>query len=314
MSTNTVSGSTRLVVNPRWEGERLDLFLAGSTSLSRRRARRLAADGMVQRNGEVLRVLSRTLRTGDVIDVVLPCEELGCPSAPHLETPVLLYRDEYLVAGAKPAGTLSQPAEQDPHEMSFDRQVLLFLALEDGRRPFLRMVHRLDRLTSGAVLFARRPEVLVTLSRSWKEGRVERLYLAIVEGQPPFETTTIDAPIARDRTHSWRFQVAEDGKPARTEVKTLVPSGDGPCAVLCRLATGRTHQVRVHLAHIGHPVRGDRLYGAGHGEDSGRPLLHAVSLVLPHPATGDTLSIFCPPPDDLRSMLPEGFTVPTWEE
>jgi len=268
---------------------------------------------MVRRNGEVLRVLSRTLQTGDVIDVAQPCEELGCPPAPPLETPILLYRDDYLVAGAKPAGTLSQPAEQDPHEMSFDRQVLLYLALEDGRKPFLRMVHRLDRLTSGAVLFARRPEVLAILSRSWKEGRVERLYVAIVEGRPPFDATRIDAPIARDRAHSWRFQVAEDGRPARTEVTTLVPTDDGQCAVLCRLVTGRTHQVRVHLAHIGHPIVGDQLYGSARGEHAQRPLLHAVSLVLPHPATGELLSINCPPPEDIRSFFPEGFHVPTWK-
>jgi 23S rRNA pseudouridine1911/1915/1917 synthase len=301
------------VVTPRWEGERLDLFLAASTSLSRRRSRRLATDGMVLRNGEVLRVLSRTLQTGDVIDVLRPHEELGCPPVPSLEAPALLHIDHYLVAGAKPAGTLSQPSEQDPHAMSFDRQILLFLALEEGRKPFLRLVHRLDRLTSGAVLFARRPEILARLSGLWKEGRVERLYLAIVEGQPAFDVTTIDAPIARDPTHSWRFRVAEGGKPARTELKVLGRADHGPCTVLCRLVTGRTHQVRVHLAHIGHPVRGDRLYGAGLGGDAGRPLLHAVSLALPHPATGDTLSINCPPPEDIRSMLPEGFAVPTWQ-
>ena len=268
---------------------------------------------MVQRNGETLRVLSRTLQTGDVIDVLRPHEELGCPQVPSLEAPSLLHVDEHLVAAFKPAGVLSQPSEQDPNAMSLDRQVLLSLALEEGRKPYLRLIHRLDRLTSGAVLFARKPQILATLSRLWKEGRVERLYVAVVEGRPNFEVTTIDAPIARDRNHAWRFQVSESGKPARTQVRALGQVHEDLAVVLCRLVTGRTHQVRVHLAHIGHPVVGDRLYGSAHEEKAGRPLLHAVSLGLPHPATGELLSISCPVPQDLRSFLPEGFTVPTWE-
>lgn len=316
MSETANPGITRLLVTPRWEGERLDLFLAGTTELSRRGARRLVADGLVRRNAEALRVQSRILETGDIIDVLRSREELGCPREPALETPTILHDDRWLLVAAKPAGVLSQPTDRGPREeSSFDQQVLLALALSEGRRPFLRMVHRLDRMTSGAVLFARRANTLPALSRAWTDGRVERLYLAVVEGRPSFDATEIDLPIARDYGHTWRFHTAPGGKPARTEVRVSARLEENLTVVFCRLITGRTHQVRIHLASIGHPVLGDRLYGSMRPGDAGRPLLHAASLALPHPASGDPLRVICPPPEDIRQYLPEGsdlIATPKW--
>ena len=196
--------------------------------------------------------------------------------------------------------------------MSFDRQILLFLALEEGQKPFLRLFHRLDRLTSGAVLFARRPEILARLSGLWKEGRVERLYLAIVEGQPAFDVTTIDAPIARDPTHSWRFRVAQGGKPARTELKVLGRADQGPCTVLCRLVTGRTHQVRVHFAFIGHPLVGDPTYGfrkqrlTDYGlPPLGRQFLHAHQVTISLPGESQKQKFTAALPQELEDVLGE---------
>lgn len=251
-------------------------------------------------------MLSRPVTIGDVIDVDCPDSELGVfvnpPAAPQP-----LFEDAWILVAAKPAGVLSQPAEGqrpgDPH--AFDQQMLLALAWREGQRPFLRMVHRLDRMTSGAVLFARSPEALPKLSRAWAEGLVERLYLAVIEGQPGSETFAIDRPIARDHSHRWRFQCQDSGKASRTEVRVLATLEGNLSVVACRLVTGRTHQVRVHLATAGHPVVGDRLYNSKRADLAERPLLHAAAMSLPHPATGDELRVVCPPPVDIAKYLPD---------
>ncbi len=299
-----VSELTRLLVGPERQGERLDVFLAETTRLSRRAARRLVTDGFVWRNGDPLRVQSRALALGDVVDVLRPAEELGVSPLPEVVTPDLLFHDRFLLVAAKPAGVLSQPAEtRSCNDPSFDHQVLLALALSTGRRPFLRMVHRLDRMTSGAVLFARHSSALPPLTQAWAEGRVERAYLTVVEGHPTTDSFEIDRPIARDRGHRWRFRCHESGRTARTRVQVVARLDGGLSVVRCFLITGRTHQVRVHLSDAGHPVLGDRLYGSKRADEAERPLLHAASLALPHPSTGEELRIECPAPKDLAKFL-----------
>jgi len=301
----TCNELTRLLVGPERQDERLDVFLAETTQLSRRAARRLVADGLVRRNGDPLRVQSRALTLGDVVDVLRPPEELGVPPLPELTTPDLLFHDHFLLVAAKPAGVLSQPAEdRSPDDPSFDNQVLLALALSTGRRPFLRMLHRLDRITSGAVLFARSSSALAPLTRAWAEGRVERAYLTVVEGHPTKDSFEIDRPIVRDRGHRWRFCCHENGRAARTKVQVVARLDSGLSVVQCLLITGRTHQVRVHLSDIGHPVLGDRLYGSRRANEVDRPLLHAASLTFPHPDTSKELRIECPVPEDLARFMP----------
>lgn len=299
--------TTRLLVTPRWGDERLDRFLAGNTEMSRRGVRRLVSEGLVQRNGEVLRVQSRTLTVGDVIDLQLPLAEIVALNEQSVVAPVILHQDRWLLVASKPAGVLSQPAEHSrPDELAFDQQMLLHLAFVEGRRPFLRLVHRLDRMTSGALLFARHPDALPALTRTWSEGRVERRYFAVVEGLPDFDTTEIDVPIARDRSHTWRFQTSATGKAARTRVEVLARLEGELSLVRCHLITGRTHQVRVHLADAGHPVLGDRLYGSRRAATTLRPLLHAATISLPHPATGEHLRVACPLPEDMEAYVPGG--------
>jgi 23S rRNA pseudouridine1911/1915/1917 synthase len=297
---------TRLLVTQDRDGERLDVFLAAATNLSRRAARRVIADGSVRRNRETLRVQSRSVTLGDVIDVQIPESELGVETTPPLKTIDPIFEDRWLIIVSKPAGVLSQPAEgQRPGDTpAFDQQVLLSLARREGQRPFLRLVHRLDRMTSGAMLFARSPDVLPKLSHAWGSGQVERHYLAVIEGQPASNTFSVDRPIARDRDHRWRFQCDDGGKPSRTEVEVLATIDDNLAVIGCRLVTGRTHQVRVHLATAGHPVLGDRLYHSKRADLAQRPLLHAIALSLPHPATGENLHVVCPPPVDLAKYVP----------
>jgi 23S rRNA pseudouridine1911/1915/1917 synthase len=275
--------------------------------MSRRAARRAIGDGKVLRNGSPIHVQGRLLETGDVVEVLMPAAELCDPQQPAPPQPVIAFEDRWLVVAEKPPGVLSQPAEHsDEDELAFDQLVLLGLALRDGRRPFLRMVHRLDRLTSGLVLFARNRQALPKLTRAWARGEVDRRYLAVVEGRPEFETTDIDRPIARDPAHAWRFRVSDGGKPAVTRVRVMESRPESISVVECRLVTGRTHQVRVHLAAIGHPVVGDRLYGSLRSDLARRPLLHAAALELPHPGSGEPLRVLSAPPHDMRRFLGEG--------
>jgi 23S rRNA pseudouridine1911/1915/1917 synthase len=294
------------VVTRNHEGARIDIFLAAATDLSRRASRRLLADGEVWMNGKPIRVQSRTVNSGDVIDILRPAEELGIDPLPKVGAPTVLYEDSWLLVAAKPAGVLSASAENmQPGELAFDQQVLIAKAVEDGKRPYLRLLHRLDRVTSGAILFARHSEALPPLTAAWRDGKVERIYVAVVEGAPDFERTEIDQPIGRDRSHTWRFLVDPAGREARTEARVLARTDDDLAVIECRLITGRTHQVRVHLASLGYPVLGDRLYGSKRADRVGRPLLHAASLTLPHPRTRKKLHLVCPPPSDIAAFLPD---------
>jgi 23S rRNA pseudouridine1911/1915/1917 synthase len=295
--------ATRLVVMPSQNGLRIDQFLAAATSLSRRAARSVITDGGVARNGRPTRVQSRTVELGDVVDVLRPAEELGVSPHPELPEVEILHDDRWLMAVAKPVGMLSQPGSRPTSELALDQLVALRLALREGSRRYLRMVHRLDRLTSGVALFARNPHAHAPLVESWARGGVVRRYTAIVEGHPSPGSSVIDQPIARDRGHDWRFRVSSGGKKARTEVRVVTLLDDELAVVECLLHTGRTHQVRVHLADWGHPVAGDRLYGAGRIDVADRPLLHASSLRLPHPKDGSVLEITAPPPEDIARFI-----------
>ena len=301
MSEERTLPFVRLVVRPEQAGARLDQVLAAASPLSRRRARTLIAAGGVRRNGEPLRVQGKTLAPGDVLE--LPAAELP-GFEPWLPAPVeVLLDDGWLVAVNKPAGVLSQPAEgaRSGGELAMDEWLLLRLAWQEGRPPFLRLVHRLDRNTTGVLLFARRPAATAPLAAAWREGKVERGYLAVVEGEPAWKTREVEAPIARVAGGAWRFEVSPRGERAATTVRVRA-AADGIALVECFLRTGRTHQARVHLAHLGHPVVGDRLYGAR--RDAPRPLLHAAWLALPHPRDGAVTRIEAPLPADLASRAP----------
>ena len=296
------SASTlRLLVHPRHRGLRLDLFLAAASDLSRRGARRAISDGQVLRNGAPARVQSRLVDTADVIELHAAESTTAVESEPIPELHVL-HQDDWMLAVAKPAGLLSQPVDRPgEHELAADDAVRLRLAASTGRRPTLHLAHRLDRVTSGVLLFSCRDEANAALARSWSAGRVERRYLAVVEGLPDFSQREVDEPIGRDGPR-WRFAVKPEGKPARTDLEVLA-RGDGWAVVECRPRTGRTHQVRVHLAHVGLPVMGDRLYGARPAGTARRPLLHAAGLALPHPRDGRRTEIEAPAPADMRFFL-----------
>ena len=287
-------GPLRLVVPPEDGGQRVDIYLAAATGRSRRWARRLLGAGSVWRNRQPLRVLSRRLAEADVLDLLVPPSEVElAPGREERELPIL-FEDQWMAAVDKPAGMLSQPAEQG-EEWSADQLIRRALARREGRCPHLHLVHRLDRRTSGVLLFALRPQIQGALARLWRNQRVERRYLALVGGRPSFDEVQLTASIARDRSHRWRFETHADGKTARTEVRVL-ERREETSLVECRLLSGRTHQVRVHLSEAGYPVVGDVLYG---GTPAPRLLLHAWRLELEHPRSTERMRLEAPPPSGL---------------
>ncbi len=293
----------RTVVRKCDEGERLDRFIPLHTTLSRRKSRQLITDGAIICNLKVVRVQSRKLGAGDVVDIVVPTDETIDLRLEPLPQVTVLYEDSSILIADKLALVLSQSAE-DTDEMAFDEQVLLDLARRNGARPHLRLFHRLDRLTSGAVLFSCNPDIQAPLSRAWANKKVERSYLTVVGIDPDWQEKTIDAPIARDRDHRWRFAVDASGKNAQTRVTVIHRMPSNITLVRCELLTGRTHQVRVHLNHIGATVLGDALYAGHTTEGVKRPLLHAYTICLPHPKTGKMLRVTSTPPDDFSAYLP----------
>ena len=307
---DAVKTAELLLVRRRDAGSRLDLFVAEAAGLSRRRARSLIGGSAVLRNGRPIRVQSKVVEFGDVIE--LPSQEIVGGFSPwRPPAPTFVHDDPWLAAVDKPSGMLTQPAETGgPDDLALDEAVALTLAQREGRPPFVRTLHRLDRLTSGLVLFARAPRALRPLDRAWRKGLVRRLYLAVTDGPVKPSVSTVIAPIGRDPGHPWRFRVDAEGREAESRIRVL-HSGADTSLLCCELLTGRTHQARVHLAHIGHPVLGDRLYnGARAGVD--RPLLHAWGLSLPHPEDGRSLRLEAAPPEAFEPFLPKDGPAGPW--
>lgn len=282
-------------------GERLDVFLVTRTEgISRSRAQRLVADGLVTVNGSPARAGLR-LRAGDRVLVRLP------PPPPTELVPeplplTVLYEDEELLVVDKPAGLAVHPAPGHPrgtlaHALLAHRPQLARVG--EALRPGI--VHRLDRDTSGVMVVAKTEEARVELMRQLAERSVRKTYLALVRGVPQSPEGVIEAPIGRDPRHRQRMAVVEGGKEARTRYQVRERFA-GAALLEVHPETGRTHQVRVHLAAIGHPVVGDPVYGR-RSELVPRQFLHAARLRLRLPSTGEEREFEAPLPPELEAAL-----------
>jgi 23S rRNA pseudouridine1911/1915/1917 synthase len=293
-------GVVRYVVHPEVAGQRLDQGLAALAVIPRRRVRALVADGRLWLNGRATRVLSRQLHLADVLDVVPEDEALAPPPPAPPDLPIL-FEDGWLVAADKAAGLTTQPPRRRaPGELTAHERVLLQLAARDGKRVEVMLFHRLDRLTTGVLVFARQRDAARALAKIWGSGAVQKQYLALVRGGPGKGPRRISGAIASDPLVHGRFRVARNGKPATTEVRLLARLAEFSL-VEVRPLTGRTHQVRVHLAEAGFPVAGDALYGGAGGVP--RPFLHSWRLTIPHPRTGRQLRLEAPVPADMQRFL-----------
>jgi 23S rRNA pseudouridine1911/1915/1917 synthase len=288
-----------LEVPPGSGGMRLDRFVAGCEEVgSRSGAERLIEAGRVLVDGAV-RPKSHRLGAGSVVSLPEPEPPPDAEPPAGIGVP-LAYSDPYLVVVDKPAGLLVHPApgHSAPTLVDALRGVA---AGGDEARPGI--VHRLDRDTSGLLLVARDGRTHARLQAQLRRRRIGRTYLALVRGRPRSRTGRIEAPIGRDRRDPTRMSLDTDaGRDAVTGFE-LVEALPGRSLLRVALETGRTHQIRVHLAAIGIPVIGDPVYG--HGPELGleRQFLHAAELRLAHPQTGDPLEVRSELPPDLAAAL-----------
>lgn len=235
------------------------------------------------------------VRPGDNLTVIWPEESALQP----LDLPLCLrYEDEHLLVADKPAGMLVYPTD-NPAEPTLANAVLFHLASRGQQRCF-HPVHRLDRQTSGLIVIAKNPLIHHLLAAEG-EKKLIREYLAVVSGVILPPAGTVDAPIARHPASIITRIVHPAGQTAITCYETLRQFA-GYALVKLRLVTGRTHQIRVHMAHIGHPLLGDELYG-GSREYIGRQALHAARLAFDHPLTGQPVTITSPLPNDIDALL-----------
>jgi len=296
-----VADVARLRVPEEAAGERLDRFLAGLPEIgSRAVAERLLRDGGVLVDGAP-RAKSARLAGGEELEFEAPGPVTSTLVPEEMELTVP-YEDEHLLVVDKPAGLVVHPAPG--HAQGTLVHGLLAYDVEGGDEPERPgIVHRLDRDTSGLMVVARSPEAHRRLQELVQQREVTREYLALVVGRPRSQRGTIEAPIGRDRRDATRQSLDTDTpRDAVThfEVEELLPRH---ALLRVRLETGRTHQIRVHLAAVDLPVAGDPLYGRAAELGLERQFLHAARLAFPHPVTGAPVDVSSPLPPELENAL-----------
>jgi len=288
-----------LEVPPEAAGERLDTFLARPLG-SRSRAQRLIAAGRVLVDGEAV-VKAQAVRAGARIAVDDREQAVAAGAGGEQAAFGIAYEDEHLIVVDKPAGVVVHPARG--HREGTLAQALAGRAAGGEEAWRAGIVHRLDRDTSGLLVVAKSDAVHRGLKAQLAARTMQREYLALVDGRPPARTGTIEAPIGRDRRVRTRMSPDTDApKPAIThfEIERTLPRAT---LLRVRLQTGRTHQIRVHLQAIGHPVCGDPEYGSAGAHGLQRQFLHAARLAFEHPVTGAPMDVSSPLPRDLCAAL-----------
>ena len=299
----------KIIVDEDFAGQRIDKFLSGIERIgSRARAEKLLEEGLVEANGKRA-IKSMRVRTGWVVE--LPDAELAEPPPRTFEgiSPVpVLYEDDDVLVVDKPAGLVVHPA---PGHKELTLVELLAgggVNLAENDDPVLYrpgVVHRLDKDTSGVMMLAKNHLAQRQLQLALRERTAKREYLALVQGHVPSRAGRIEAPIGRDVRDSSKRSIDTDFP--QDAITHFVVQEQLPSTTLLRLKlqTGRTHQIRVHMQSIEHPVVADRTYGESPEFGLSRQFLHAARLSFPHPRTGDPVEVASPLPEDLQAALAE---------
>jgi 23S rRNA pseudouridine1911/1915/1917 synthase len=295
------TSTIELIVRKEAKGLRLDRFLAAELpNFSRSRIQQLIRENFVRLNGEAPRPRD-LVRAGDVVQLTEPPPEKidNRPEEIPLE---ILFEDEDVIVINKPAGLVVHPGAGH-REHTLVNALLHHCPNLSGiggkERPGI--VHRLDKETSGCLVVAKNDEAHRSLSAQFAERTVEKIYLALVSGKMRRNTGVIQNKIGRHPVHRQRMSVQSvRGRDARTDYRVLRTSEQGSL-VECELHSGRTHQIRVHLHHLGHPIVGDKVYGRK--SDFSRQMLHAWKLGFTHPRTGNWKSFEAPLPNDFVEAI-----------
>ncbi len=293
------------------DGRRLDVQLSEETGLSRSRVASLMEEGLCEAGGKEIRKAGTKIPAGQEVTLRVPAPREAVPQAEEIPLE-MLYEDADLAVVIKPRGMVVHPAAGHP-DGTLVNALLAKLDSLGGIGGELRpgIVHRLDKDTSGLMLVAKNDETQTALSRMLKDREIEKHYRALAEGRMKEPEGEIDAPIDRSKKDRKKMAVDPEGRPAVTRWKVLAEGRD--CTLLdVRILTGRTHQIRVHLRSIHHPVCGDPLYGFEKGVKVPCLMLHAYSLQFRHPRTGKEMTFQAPLPEDFLKGLKmngiEGFS------
>jgi 23S rRNA pseudouridine1911/1915/1917 synthase len=289
----------RFAVDANGHGERLDkLLVAQAAEFSRSHLQSLIERGLVTVDGIVARTASRRLKAGQSVVILLQPTDECLAFTPEPMALAVVFEDNDVIVIDKPAGLVVHPAPGNWRGTLLNG--LLAHHRAAAQLPRAGVVHRLDKDTSGLMVVAKTIEAMTALTRAIAARDVQREYAALAHGVLPAAPFSIDAPIGRDPVSRVRMAVLASGKAARTDVARVAADGKFS-AVLCRLHSGRTHQIRVHLASRGHPLLADALYGGAPTLGMTRQALHAARLGFDHPASGKALRFESALPADLQA-------------
>ena len=286
-------------------GSRLDRFLAQELAdFSRARLQTLIRNGFVRLNGKPPRPRD-VVRTGDLVELNEPAVE-KVEAKPEAMPLAVLFEDDDLLVLNKPAGLVMHPgAGHQQHTLVNALLAHCHNLSGIGGRERPGIVHRLDKETSGCLVVAKNDSTHRALSKQFAARTMEKIYLALVAGIPRRASGMIDAAIERHPVHRQRMSIARrQGRTAKTEYRVL-RAGANMSLLECALHSGRTHQIRVHLHHLGHPVLGDKLYGGKRAGTFSRQMLHAWKLAFRHPRTSMVMAFEAPVPQDFAEALRE---------
>ncbi|MBS4188709.1 RluA family pseudouridine synthase [Bacillus sp. FJAT-49705] len=276
-----------------WDGFTIDFILRNVWKASKKQIHTMRMEKQIKINGEFMN-WNNPLQLGDRLQLRLFLDE-DFGVIPEYAEVEILYEDDHMIVFNKPANMDTHPNEPEQTNTLSNAAAFHLQAQGDFRR--IKHIHRLDRDTTGAVLFAKHALAGGILDKMLEERTIKRTYLALVHGRVKTKKGSIREPIGRDRHHPTRRRVSPSGQPAITHYELIKSYPKQNLSLLkCQLDTGRTHQIRVHLSHIGHPLAGDLLYG-------GQPIfnrqaLHAVKLEIPHPFTMEKISCFANLPNE----------------
>lgn len=286
-------------VRPEEDGLMVKDIVYGRLDLSRGLLRRMKRGGGVYLNGQ-RDFLTRRVKSGDQLEIVFHDENTSMePENIPLD---IVYEDDYLLIVNKPVGMAVHPT--GAYQQGTLANAIAYHWQTIGLNTKVRLVHRIDRETSGLILVAKEPYTLQRLLVQLSEQTLVREYLAIVEGRPKKSTDVIRAPIGRSMDHGVKRAVRAEGKEACTVYETLVV-GSGASLLRVRLESGRTHQIRVHLASLGHPLVGDPLYNTSAERGESGQALHAWRLEFVHPRTDQKHVVTCPLPREMLELWQE---------
>ena len=293
-----------IIIKEEEKGKRIDAFISNSIKdISRTLVQKLIDDGNILVNGKKQKA-SYKVDAGDIISIDIPKAKETKLKAQNISVPVI-YEDNDIIVVNKPKGMVVHPANGNPDGTLVNAILNMCKNSLSGIGGELRpgIVHRLDKDTSGLIIIAKNDKAHINISQQIKNRLVTKKYIALVRGVLPDNEATIDMPIARSKKDRKKMAVDKDGKEAITHFK-VIKRFDNYTLIEVKIDTGRTHQIRVHMAHIGYPVVGDMVYSNGKNEFGIEgQMLHSKSLDFTHPSTGKSIHLEAPLPEYFEEVL-----------